>query len=115
VPWAIAHASYKQQEDNEGATEIVEIKNRGHALTIDSDWREVPRLFAFVKGFVQPSGLWPVARLGAARHRWPIDGAMPRLFLEWWRNGRFPSGRTRTEARTLPATSNKAQTHMGAR
>ena len=41
VPWAIAHASYKQQEDNDGATEIVEIKNRGHALTIDSGWREV--------------------------------------------------------------------------
>ena len=41
VPWAIAHASYKQQEDNDGVTEIVEIKNRGHALTIDSGWREV--------------------------------------------------------------------------
>ena len=41
VPWAIAHASYKQQEDNEGVTKIVEIKNRGHALTIDSGWREV--------------------------------------------------------------------------
>ena len=41
VPWAIAQASYKQQEDNVGITEIVEIKNRGHALTIDSGWREV--------------------------------------------------------------------------
>jgi len=41
VPWAIAHASYKQQEDYDGATEIVEIKDRGHALTIDSGWREV--------------------------------------------------------------------------
>jgi pimeloyl-ACP methyl ester carboxylesterase len=41
VPWAIAHASYQQQEDNAGVTEIVEIKDRGHALTIDSGWREV--------------------------------------------------------------------------
>ena len=41
MPWAIANASYKQQNDNEGVTEIVEIPNRGHALTIDSGWREV--------------------------------------------------------------------------
>ncbi|MDA0161503.1 alpha/beta hydrolase [Solirubrobacter ginsenosidimutans] len=41
VPWAIANASYKQQQHNEGVTEIVEIKGRGHALTIDSGWQEV--------------------------------------------------------------------------
>ena len=41
VPWAIANASYKKQKRNEGVTEIVEIPNRGHALTIDSGWREV--------------------------------------------------------------------------
>jgi non-heme chloroperoxidase len=41
VPWSIANASYKQQKDNPGVTEIVEIKGRGHALTIDSGWREV--------------------------------------------------------------------------
>ena len=41
VPWAIANASYKEQKSNPGVTEIVEIKNRGHALTIDSGWREV--------------------------------------------------------------------------
>ena len=41
MPWAIANASYKQQKHNEGVTEIVEIKGRGHALTIDSGWREV--------------------------------------------------------------------------
>jgi non-heme chloroperoxidase len=39
VPPAIANASYKKQERNEGVTEIVEIPNRGHALTIDSGWR----------------------------------------------------------------------------
>jgi pimeloyl-ACP methyl ester carboxylesterase len=41
VPWAIANASFKQQHRNIGVTEIVEIPNRGHALTIDSGWREV--------------------------------------------------------------------------
>ena len=34
-------------------TEIVEMKNRGHALTIDSGWREVAgTALAFVKRFV---------------------------------------------------------------
>jgi non-heme chloroperoxidase len=41
VPWAIAHASYKQQEKNSGVTEIREIPDRGHSLTIDHGWREV--------------------------------------------------------------------------
>jgi pimeloyl-ACP methyl ester carboxylesterase len=53
VPWAIANASYKQQQDNEGVTEITEMPNRGHALTIDKGWREVAdKALAFVKRFV---------------------------------------------------------------
>jgi non-heme chloroperoxidase len=53
VPWAIANASFKQQQHNSGVTEIVEMPNRGHALTIDSGWREVAdRALAFVKRFV---------------------------------------------------------------
>lgn len=53
VPWAIANASYKKQAKNEGVTEIVEIPSRGHALTIDSGWREVAETaLAFVKRFV---------------------------------------------------------------
>jgi pimeloyl-ACP methyl ester carboxylesterase len=53
VPWAIAHASFKQQKDNRGITEIVEMPNRGHALTIDSGWREVAETaLRFVKRFV---------------------------------------------------------------
>ena len=52
VPWAIANASYKQQKRNAGVTEIVEMKGRGHALTIDSGWREVAdTALAFVKRF----------------------------------------------------------------
>jgi pimeloyl-ACP methyl ester carboxylesterase len=41
VPWPIANSSYKHQQGNRAVTEIIEIKGRGHALTIDSGWREV--------------------------------------------------------------------------
>jgi non-heme chloroperoxidase len=52
VPWAIVNASYKQQQDNPGVTEIVKIKGHGHALTIDSGWREVAdTALAFVQRF----------------------------------------------------------------
>jgi non-heme chloroperoxidase len=52
VPWAISNASYKKQKRNQGVTEIVEIPNRGHALVIDSGWREVAdTALAFVKRF----------------------------------------------------------------
>ncbi|HEY6779840.1 MAG TPA: alpha/beta hydrolase [Thermoleophilaceae bacterium] len=54
VPWAIANASFKKQEKNKGVTEITEIPNRGHALTIDSGWREVANTaLDFVKRFVK--------------------------------------------------------------
>jgi non-heme chloroperoxidase len=54
VPWAIANASYHQQQHNKGVTEIVEMPNRGHALTIDSGWREVAdTALAFIRRFVQ--------------------------------------------------------------
>lgn len=53
VPWAIANASYKRQFGNSGTTEIVEIPNRGHALTIDSGWKEVATVaLKFVEQFV---------------------------------------------------------------
>src|SRR6187431_985274 len=52
VPWAIANASYKRQRRNEGVTEIVELKDRGHALVIDSGWREVAdTALTFVRRF----------------------------------------------------------------
>jgi len=52
VPWAIANASFKKQRRNEGVTEIKEIPGRGHALTIDSGWREVAdTALGFVKRF----------------------------------------------------------------
>ena len=52
VPWAIANAAYKKQKRNEGVTEIVELPDRGHALTIDDGWRTVAdRALEFVKRF----------------------------------------------------------------
>jgi non-heme chloroperoxidase len=52
VPWSIANASFKKQKRNKGVTEIVEIPNRGHALTIDNGWREVAdTALEFVKRF----------------------------------------------------------------
>jgi non-heme chloroperoxidase len=52
VPWAIANAVYKRQARNQGVTEITEIPNRGHALTIDSGWREVAdTALEFIKRF----------------------------------------------------------------
>ena len=52
VPWAIANASYKRQRHNPAVTEIKQIPNRGHALTIDSGWREVAETaLEFVKRF----------------------------------------------------------------
>jgi non-heme chloroperoxidase len=55
VPPVIANASYKHQVHNEGITEIVEMPGRGHALTIDSGWREVAdAALAFVQRFTHP-------------------------------------------------------------
>jgi non-heme chloroperoxidase len=54
VPWAIASASYKKQKRNQGVTEIVEIRGRGHALTIDSGWHEVAdAALTFVRRFAK--------------------------------------------------------------
>ena len=53
VPWSIANASFKRQRRNEGVTEIVEMKDRGHALVIDSGWEEVAdTALKFVQRFV---------------------------------------------------------------
>jgi pimeloyl-ACP methyl ester carboxylesterase len=53
VPWAIANASFKKQKRNDGVTEITEMPNRGHALVVDSGWREVAdKALEFVKRFV---------------------------------------------------------------
>ena len=52
VPWAIANASFKRQKRNAGVTEITKVPGRGHALVIDSGWREVAETaLAFVRRF----------------------------------------------------------------
>lgn len=50
VPWAMSHAAFKLQEKNPGLTEIKEIPDRGHSLTIDHGWQEVAKTaLAFVE------------------------------------------------------------------
>ena len=41
VPRALSDATFKRQKRNAGVTEFVEMKNRGHSLTIDDGWRDV--------------------------------------------------------------------------
>jgi non-heme chloroperoxidase len=54
VPWAISNASYKREKHNPGVTEIVQMENRGHSLTIDKGWREVAETaLAFARRFTQ--------------------------------------------------------------
>jgi pimeloyl-ACP methyl ester carboxylesterase len=52
VPPAVANAAYKRQKHNPAVTEIAEIPGRGHALVIDSGWREVAdTALGFVRRF----------------------------------------------------------------
>jgi non-heme chloroperoxidase len=54
VPRSIAEASFKKQKKNQDTTEFIEIPGRGHALTIDSGWREVcDTALDFVRRFVK--------------------------------------------------------------
>jgi pimeloyl-ACP methyl ester carboxylesterase len=51
VPWALTNGAYKRQQRNEGVTEIVELPDRGHSLTIDHGWREVAdTALTFIRG-----------------------------------------------------------------
>jgi len=55
VPWSIANASFKRQRRNDAVTEIEEVKNRGHSLTIDRGWPEVAEItMDFIKRFLTP-------------------------------------------------------------
>src|SRR5262245_33079425 len=53
VPVAVAKAAYEQQMYNAGVTEIDEMHDRGHALTIDHGWRDVAEMaLTFIRRFV---------------------------------------------------------------
>lgn len=41
VPRAMVKAAFHCQKRNPGVTEILEVRNRGHSMTIDSGWQEV--------------------------------------------------------------------------
>jgi non-heme chloroperoxidase len=52
VPRSISEAAFKRQKHNAGVTEFAEVPNRGHALTIDSGWRQVAdTALAFISRF----------------------------------------------------------------
>jgi non-heme chloroperoxidase len=54
VPPAIAKASFKRQQKNEGVTDFVSFPGRGHELVIASGWRDVAVAeLAFVERFVK--------------------------------------------------------------
>jgi non-heme chloroperoxidase len=53
VPPAMSNAAYKKQKRNPGVTELAEMADRSHSLTIDSGWQEVAeRSLEFIKRFV---------------------------------------------------------------
>jgi non-heme chloroperoxidase len=53
VPVAISKSSFKHEQDNEGVTEMVEMADRGHAMVIDDNWREIAETaLKFVERFV---------------------------------------------------------------
>jgi non-heme chloroperoxidase len=50
VPPAITNAAYDREKRNPGITELQEVSNRGHSLTIDAGWRDVAAVaLAFAK------------------------------------------------------------------
>jgi non-heme chloroperoxidase len=52
VPRSISDAIFAKQKRNDDPTEFVEMADRGHALTIDSGWREVAdTALAFIQRF----------------------------------------------------------------
>jgi non-heme chloroperoxidase len=54
APWAITEATYKRQRKNTSITEVIEIANRGHSLTIDHGWQEVAQTaLDFIARFVK--------------------------------------------------------------
>jgi pimeloyl-ACP methyl ester carboxylesterase len=78
VPWAIANASYKRQSRNPGVTEITEMPNRGHSLTIDRGWREVAQTaLDFVRRF-EPAAASESGTNGSS----PTVAAQERVVLE---------------------------------
>lgn len=53
IPPSVVQASYRIQRRNRNVTEIVQLRGRGHALIIDSGWREVAEIaLSFIKRFL---------------------------------------------------------------
>jgi len=53
VPAAVTNAAFKLQRRNRGLTEMAQVENCGHSLTIDSGWREVAEMvLTFIQRFI---------------------------------------------------------------
>jgi non-heme chloroperoxidase len=53
VPASISRSSFKHEEKNDGVTEMIELADRGHSMTIDDNWQEVAETsLKFVGRFV---------------------------------------------------------------
>src|SRR5262245_19122073 len=53
VPVAVSKAAFHHQNANTGVTEMVEVRGRGHALTVDHGWKDVAETaLAFIRRFV---------------------------------------------------------------
>jgi esterase/lipase len=62
VPRSISDAIFGRQKRNSATTEFVEMAGRGHALTIDSGWREVAdTALTFVQRFATANSSEPSA------------------------------------------------------
>jgi hypothetical protein len=111
VPWAIANATYKEQSENPGVTEVAEIPDRGHSLTIDSGWQEVAQtcldfirrsVWSATAGSDDPE-FGGARRTAAARSRCPAALCWPPRSLRPRSTGRHAGparwARTRPERR----------------
>ena len=73
VPWAIVNASYKEQQDNPGVTEIEKIPGHGHAQVQVSPASVVAELNAVVRGppLKRPTTMTPSASRSSGR--WSVS------------------------------------------
>jgi hypothetical protein len=78
APPAIANASYRKQERNEGVTETVQMPDRGHGLVVDHGWREVADTsLEFITRFAAPDGSSEAGDV--RRDRWASDTSRDHL------------------------------------
>src|SRR5437588_729130 len=103
APVAMAEGIYKKQKRNEGVTEIVEMPNRGHALVIDSGWREVAdTALRFISRFVSSPTDWIKPGRAAAKTFRSLTWAAARESRDQARGEHGPSASSNVNAAARP-------------